>query len=168
MDNLITLIIVIVTIVSVISNIRKQQRNKSPQAKPKKQQEGLFAKLSAALSEMQQQMEAGAAKRTSAKTPWDQLMDAAGGGRVQTEPVDASLEDLILEEDTPQPQRAKPASRIATARRAEKRKAPTEPEPMARRRPPHYPTGRNRLRKAIVWSEILAPPVALREDHLER
>ena len=30
--------------------------------------------------------------------------------------------------------------------------------------PPYFDTGKSELRKAVIWSEILAPPLALREE----
>ncbi len=174
MDNLVTIIILIFIVTSFLR--RKAAALKKPDPKKKKKKPGLLDSLSNLKTMLEE-----AAETHQAKT--EPAGDAGRKGRTipaaeffRKKPVD-SLEGLeafagdldalpdFVEEVVPPP--APPVRKRPPARKARKAKAPP-PRP---ERPEEEKTslpdtgfGLNELQKAIVWSEILGPPIALRKD----
>jgi hypothetical protein len=167
MDNIITLIFIIIAVVSAISKVKAKQKTKSG-ARPAAGNE-LGSKLKAFFAEIQQRIEAQTPGGPSGASRWDALRQAQDPSEKSYE---ISLEDLKLEEARPpKAQAKKPPARPArvspqpaAAQPAGPASAPCEPELVAAKSAqcPEF------LRRAIVWSEILGPPVALRDDPRKR
>lgn len=156
-ENLIWVLIFLVYIVSVI--IKKARAgSKDGKAGATQSRSGWRAKLDKYLSRIKQEMEASKKEGPGAETVWEELMQS--------------------EEDALEPAREK-ASPVATKSVIEKATSPktnpvikkvaaesTVPTAYAKEAQPNYLSyGIQDLRKAVVWSEILAPPLALRENH---
>ncbi len=172
MENILALIVIIITIVSAVN---KARRKRKPEQSAKAAAPGdLAAKLKVFFNEVQEKFDAQSRKSTPGASPWGQLMpDESTPG--QPEHYDMSLEDLVLEEETaPAEADKKPPARAArkstkqkkppVSEKSSKERVEKKPEPPKEMPPPAYAT----LRRAIVWSEILGPPVALRDDPRQR
>jgi hypothetical protein len=161
MDNLFTLIAIIIVVVSVVRKIKAQQKSPSGATAPGG---GWITKLNAFLADIQRKMEQQPSGRATGASGWDQLLD--GGSQAN------SLEDLEFEEEEIPP--SPPPMPIVTPSRAYKNRSdnqqiiPAGPRRSARcsEKQPLLRVARNRaaLRKAVVWSEILGPPVALKNS----
>lgn len=165
MDNIITLIIIIIAVVSAISRIRTKQKPKSG-AKPAASSE-LGTKLKAFFAEIQQKLEEQSPKSPSGAARWDALRNAG-----QAQDYELPIEDLDLEEEEP------PAAPVT---KPPVRPAGDRPKPVAAQAVDSAPEPcapgllavkgapcPEFLRKAVVWSEILGPPKALRSAPWER
>ncbi len=156
MENLITLFIIVITIISVVNQIKSKTQ-------PKTKKEGLITRLNNYLTDLQRKLEQQARPHSSGEFEWDQLIEEEELVHTRED----SLEDLVLlEEKEPPP---KPARRKTDKprQRQTRKKVPVEIAPSHRRPPLQARLGktarnRSRLRRAIVWSEILGPPVGLR------
>jgi hypothetical protein len=170
MENLITLIVFIIMIVSVVNKFRAKTK---PGGKPAKSG-GLMDKLNAILQEVQDNIEQQQRKDSGDPSGWDQVMDEDERPKVrQHYPEPDSLNDLMLEEELPPPPPTKTRPREHRMAGRERKKPVTaavkHPVPGRKKcRRPGISMRRARLRKAIIWSEILGPPVALRKRSGDR
>jgi hypothetical protein len=165
MDDIITLIIVIITVVSAVSRIRSKQKPKSG-TKPASRGE-LGTRLKAFFAEIQRSFEEQTSKTPSGASRWDRLQNARQAQAPAARSYELSPDDLELEEKRPKAAPArKPAVRPAAPRPKPDAAPPVHsaPAPCAHEPPavqgapcPEF------LRRAVVWSEILGPPVALRD-----
>jgi len=170
MDDIITLIIVIITVVSAVSKIRSKQKPKSG-TKPAPGGE-LGTRLKAFFAEIQRSFEEQAPKAPSGASRWEGLQNAGQAQAPSARSYELSPDDLELEEERPPAAPArKPHVRPAVTRPKPDAAppvscapAPCAPEPLAVKGAacPEF------LRRAVVWSEILGPPVALRNTPWER
>ena len=155
-ENLIWVLIFLVYIVSVI--IKKARAgSKDGKAGAAKSRSGWRAKLDKYLSRIKQEMEASKKEGPGADTVWKELMqteeDTMEPARKETSPV--ARESVIEKATSP---KTKPVFEKVAAES-------TIPAPYAKEAQPNYFSfGIQDLRKAVVWSEILAPPLALRDD----
>lgn len=175
MDNLITLIVIVIAVWSLLSKFKAKQKRRQG-ATPSKG--GWISKLNDFLTDIKRQIEQQSKDRnTGASTSeWDRLLN---GGEVTLPPSDEdekSPDDWVLEEAVkpPHPKKMPPAAPVR-ARAAQTDKIPIVP--VSQRREisqtgqPSYATmtvSRAELRKAVIWSEILGPPVALKGQHGDR
>lgn len=191
MEDLIPfLIFIIVGILSVVA--KSKARKKKKQGQPPKKGGDLITRLNAFLTDVQKRLEAQSQAGTpGAQSGWEQLLGRPRPGAARPLPgKEESLDDLVLEETDippappgPKPIRRhtmllvepekKPGRRLADAPRpaARARQTPTapapapQPEARATGSPPPAaaPKTRAGLRRAVVWSEIIGPPMALRD-----
>jgi hypothetical protein len=167
MDNFIPLIVILIFIVSIVSRIKSAQKPKAG-ARPAPPGD-LGTKLKAFFSEIQQKLEEQAPSGPSGPSRWERL-STAGQTRLSPPPGDEmALDDLELEyeeaQPTPLPVKKPPLRPAMTPTPPPEelprsgRPGPCTPESLdAREAPcPEF------LRRAVVWSEILGPPVALRD-----
>ncbi len=170
MDDIITLIVIVIAVVSAVSKIKSQQKEKSG-PKPAAGSE-LGTKLKAFFAEVQRSFEEQKTKAPSGASRWEQLQSA---GRTEETPArnyELTLEDLELEEEQPPPAPVKkPPVRPARARPRPAAGQPVHSAPAACKSEPLDQKAApcpEFLRRAVVWSEILGPPVALRDTPWER
>jgi hypothetical protein len=172
MDNFVTLIVVIIIIVSAISRIKTAQKPKAG-AKPAPPSD-LGSKLKAFFAEVQQRLEEQAPDGPSRASRWDGLSNADPTKSSSAPSYEMSLDDLELEyeeaQPTPEPVK-KPSLRPAMTPTRPQEKLPDSgrprlcaPEAMPAKAAPCPEF----LRRAVVWSEILGPPVALRDSSRQR
>ena len=167
MDNIVTLIVIFIVLGSIIRKFKGQQKAKQG-ATPS--DGGWLTKLKAALADFQRQIEQQSKDRTSGASGWDQLLDDGEEYSSQADLDEAALDDLVFEEaEAPlRPEKMPPAVPVrAQATRADKTQfVPGVPRRKALHasQPPYtsMAVSRAELRKAVIWSEILGPPVALR------
>jgi hypothetical protein len=173
MDNLITLVVVIIFVVSIISRIKAEQKQKNA-AKPTPPSD-LGSKLKTFFADIQRRMEEQAAGRPGGASRWDELSDAGQTGQLSPPDDEMSLEDLDLAPVKVQPASPKPVKKppprpaMTRSRPPEERPqgghpGPCKQEPM----PADAAPCPEFLRRAVVWSEILGPPVALRDSPWDR
>lgn len=133
---------------------------------------GWKQKLDQALAEIRREMEARTTVPPEEKTVWDQLMgDGAGEEAAGDEPAeDLDLGPLPKPEPAPAARRSRlerapetGAASVSDRRTAREAEPQPPPQPAYRRRRRRFSPQGMRLQDAVVWSEILAPPLALRE-----
>jgi hypothetical protein len=172
MDNFITLIVVIIFIVSAISRIKAAQKPKGG-AKPAPPNE-LGTKLKAFFAEIQKRLEEQAPNGSSGASHWDRLAKVDKSDQSPSPSYEMSLDDLELDDEEeiplPEPVKKQP-SRPVKVRAKPMGKRPIGggsrsyvPEPLSAQAAPCPEF----LRRAIVWSEILGPPAALRDSTWDR
>ena len=165
MDDIFTLIVVIIAIVSAVGKIKAKQKS-AEGARPAKPGE-LATKLKAFFAEIQRSFDIQTSKGASGASRWGRLMQRDNIGISSGQQYDISLEDLELEgEDAPAEPKAKPPQRSTRFETKPSEKQPAiRPPDLSVPQPVPAITARDRafLRKAVVWSEILGPPVALRD-----
>lgn len=167
MENLITLIFIIIAVLSLLGKIQPKKKTGTESSSSG----GWMERLNTYLRDMQNKIEQQANQNTSDASGWDELMDETDEADDLYDADEYSLKDLVLEEEKPQPrlavkkEPAAPSQVIAPARPSDQVTAPPEPSPQ-----PSHAMGsilaknRQDLRKAIIWSEILGPPVALKDQ----
>jgi len=168
MDNIVTLIVIFIVLGSIIRKFKAQQKAKQGATPP---DGGWLTKLKAALADLQRQIEQQSKGRTSGASAWDHLLDGGEPHSSQPDADEAALDDRVFEEaqTQPHPKKMPPAAPVrAQTIRSDK----TQGMPGVRRRkavhagqPSCAPMAVSRadLRKAVIWAEILGPPVALRD-----
>jgi hypothetical protein len=173
MDNFITLVVVIIFVVSIISRIKTAQKPKGG-AKPVPPSD-LGNKLKAFFADIQQKLEEQAADRAPGASRWDELSNAGGSRQLLQPNNEMSLDDLELEYVEEQPSTPKPAKKpplrpaMARSQPLEERPHSGHPGPCKREpMPAKTDPCPEFLRRAVVWSEILGPPVSLRDSRWER
>lgn len=170
MDTIITLIVIAIMVVSVISQIKAKQKAK-PGAKPSNTG-GWVAKLNTFIADIQKKIDEQSKESSPGLAEWRQLMDGGNAGISQTDVPDDSLGDLVFEEDdVPVLPEKKPPVRPVRAQAKPSDKKPVIPDapqrPALRARKTTLSTmagNRADLRRAVIWSEILGPPVALKDQ----
>lgn len=159
MDNIVTLIVIFIVLGSIVRKFKAQKKAKQGATPP---DGGWLTKLKAALADIQRQIEQQAKGRTSGASGWDQFLD--GGEPYSSQPdVDEALTQ-------PHPKKMPPAAPVrAQTIRSDK----TQVVPGIKRRKAVHAgqpscasmaVSRADLRKAVIWAEILGPPVALRDQ----
>ncbi|MCP4692562.1 MAG: hypothetical protein GY859_31245 [Desulfobacterales bacterium] len=167
LDNL---FLIIVFIVMVVSYIRKKAATvgRDKQKGPEKKKSGFFGavdKLKVLLEEAAEEQKAKMApggetgRKGRGFQPAELLREESGG---MDGGMDAFAEDLgALPDFVDDVSPPKPPVRKAPV----KKPPPARPAPAAAKSPlPDTGFAMNDLQKAIVWSEILGPPIALRKD----
>ncbi len=169
MDNIVTLIVIFIALWSIFSKIKAKQKTKRGATSLSG---GWVSKLNAFLTDLKNKIEQQAKESTTGASGWDQFLDDGEEYSSQADVDEAALEDLMFEEAEapPRPENMPPAVPVrAQATRADK----TQFVPGVPRRkglhagqPPctSITVSRAELRKAVIWSEILGPPVALRDQ----
>ncbi|MGD8836728.1 MAG: hypothetical protein PVJ19_17435 [Desulfobacteraceae bacterium] len=166
MDDIIKLIVIVIAILSLAGKFKAKQ-HKANRPKPQKTG-GWITKLNAYLEEMQKRVEQQAGP---SETPEQDDMDAPGISDKHTA-ADDELGDLELElvEEPEQPKTKKVPEAIKV-----RQGAPTEPQlapdtlqtarvRLSKRRRFKLPANPSDLRTAVIWSEIIGPPLALRDQ----
>ncbi|WDP90616.1 MAG: hypothetical protein HUN04_13295 [Desulfobacter sp.] len=170
-DDLITLILFLAFFVlpSILRGLGKKKKKPVRPKKAKKKRFPLFGKLGEALREFSRELERQAleAKRKA---------EAEKSGRVWEEMAEEEIE-IVLPEDRPAtvPAEKRAAEPYIAEPVASPRKKPAKPASAPAAAGPGaaaiegLPTfqgalPRNPLQQAVVWSEILGKPVALRDD----
>jgi len=174
MENIIPfLLFVIFGILSTIAKVKKDKKKKK--SANGRGREGLAVRIHAWLTDLQKRIETQSKKAPKGKFEWEQLMDRSQLKTTDTPPHDDTLEDIDLEpvKETPSPPKATPIE--APSQQHTPIEPSEKPDLMAveiprmtikaRRKttPSVLPTSRSDLRQAVVWSEILGPPIALRD-----
>jgi hypothetical protein len=184
MDDIIKFIVIVIAILSLVGKFKaKQHKTKRP--KPQKTG-GWITKLNAYLEEIQKSVEqqADPSKAPEQDDPEQDDMDAAAWRALMEKDTaaisakhsaDDELGDLELElvEEPEQPKTKKVPEAIKV-----RQDAPTEPQLVpdalqtALVRPPKrrrfkLPANPTDLRTAVIWSEIIGSPVALRDQRYD-
>ena len=169
MDNLFTLIIIIIAILSLFGKVKPKER--SPKTSKSKGRPSWLDKLNAFIEEAQKSQSSQAPEEDSdiGASQWRALMESETAGIPRHSSRETDLSDLELD-DVPEPTKARPASNAARARAGLPKREPVVADPPAvsvehQDSRLTLPNGRADLRRAIVWSEILGPPVALKDPH---
>lgn len=169
MDSIITFIVIIIMVVSIVSKLKAKPK----QGKAPARGGGLIDKLNAFLEQAQKNLEQQNRQNREASYEWDQLMEEEEPEQQVYYERDA-LEDLIIEEEPPPPPRIPPReprrARLERERKERPAAATMKTPPPARRGQQRkgIHMGRRQLRKAIIWSEIIGPPVGLRNSSNNR
>jgi len=167
MENLITLIFIIIAVLSVLGKIQPKKKTRADSEASK----GWLANLNTFLTDLQDKVEQQTNTNASNSSRWDELMDDEEAEDAYDED-EYSLKNLSLEQDKPQTISAKkemssPLVRDQARPMDREGAIPKEamsPELSATKKTGSTPANnRDDLRKAIIWSEILGPPVALRD-----
>jgi hypothetical protein len=169
MENIVTLILIFIALGSILRKFKAQKKTK-PGAPPPGG--GWVTRLNVFLTDLKNQIEQQTKESTTGPSGWDQLLDGDEGFSSPSDADEAGLDDLVFEEAQTPPHTKKmpPAApvRAQTSRSDKTRCVPGVP----RRKAVHacnpsdtsMATSRADLRKAVIWAEILAPPVALRDQ----
>lgn len=186
MEALIFLLVVIIIIIANIVSMQKKLKKSAPPGKPRKAS-GWKQNLKDLLAEMQREMQApsgrGENRSPAGRRPsgWEDLMPAGEAAEEMPEEAGPGPEPRVRQHPEPaRPTRGRtliesrsrqgwtPEARIGKT----ERRAPVPPlaPPAAtgrRRRRRRLPVSRKELRRAVVWYEILGPPMSLRDPERE-
>jgi hypothetical protein len=175
MEELIPFILfVIIGILSAIGKVKKdKKKRKSPKTRGR---QGLAVRIHAWLTDLQKRIEAQSKKAPKGTFDWKQLMEGS-----QLEPTDTIPHGDVLEEidlDTVK-ETPSPLPRVTPNKPSPPPHMPIQPSEKpdlmavdipqmtvkAKRKTilSVLPTSPSDLRQAVVWSEILGPPIALRD-----
>jgi hypothetical protein len=175
MENILAVIvIIIIAALSLIGEIRKKQRAKKG-ARPAGR--GWVQRLDAFLTDIQNRLEQRSKESATGAFDWNRLRGGGDGTRSRSDAQEAVTGELVFEETEPPPPLPKKqplavSARTQTVRSDETPSVPDAPQPMALHtgKPSYAATAVSRadLRKAVIWSEILGPPVALRNQLNDR
>ena len=174
MENLIPFILfVIVGILSAIGKMRKVKKKKNTDVRKPR---GLTGRIQAWLTDLRQRIETQSRKAPKGQFDWEQLIGRSGLKTAETTAHDDAFEDMDLDtvQETPSPRPN--ATPLVTPPPPHMPSQPPEKPDMMAVDPPRMsvkgrrktitnvlPTSRSDLRQAVVWSEILGPPIALRD-----
>jgi hypothetical protein len=169
MENIITLILIFIALWSILRKFKTRQKTK-PGAPPPGG--GWITRLNVFLTDLKNQIEQQTKESTTGASGWDQLLDGDEGFSSPSDADEAGLDDLVFEEAQTPPHTKKmpPAApvRAQTSRSSKTRCVPGVPRRKAVRacNPSDTSMAVNRadLRKAVIWAEILGPPMALRDQ----
>lgn len=169
MENIVTLIVIIIAVLSMFGKW-KAKRKKQPGATPLVG--GWATKLKALIADIQRQVEQQSKDRTNGASGWDQFLDDGEEFGSPSDVDEAALDDLVFEEaqTQPHPKKMPPAApvRAQTIRSDKTQVVPgvTRRKAVHAGQPSCAPMAVSRadLRKAVIWAEILGPPVALRDQ----
>lgn len=169
MENIFTLIVIIIAVLSVFSKLKVKQKTQPGGA--------WVTKLRAFLTDIQRKIEQQSKDRTAGASGWDRLLDSGETFRSPSDADEEALDDQVLVEAKTQPpakrmppeapvriQQTSPSDTTQLVRAAQRRKALQT----GKRSPTFMAAGRADLRKAVIWSEILGPPMALRDQRSGR
>ena len=173
MENMLTPILIFIALWSIFRKFKAHQK-----AKPGATSKGgnWIARLNDFLAEAQKKIEQQSKDRTSGASGWDQLLDGDEPYRSQPDADEAALDDLVFEgvQTQPHPKKMPPAAtvRAQTIRSNKNQVVPSVTRGKAAHagQPSCAPMAVSRadLRKAVIWAEILGPPVALRDQRSGR
>jgi hypothetical protein len=168
MENLFPLIFIVIALLSIIGKLKKRPR--APETKAS--EVGWIQKLNALLADVQQRLQQPPQDGASGQSPWERLLKGADLSGSQPDGPAARDVEPVADAVTgsPRPARNRPMApvRATVAARMDK----TAPVVTAVRTPAAaFAKGsvsslrgrRADLRNAVVWSEILGPPVALKD-----
>jgi hypothetical protein len=164
MENIFTLIVIIIAVLSVFSKLKGKQKTQPGGA--------WVTKLRTFLTDIQRKIEQQSKDHTAGASGWDQLLDSSETFKSPSDADEAAPDDQVLVEAETQP----PAKRMPPEAPVRIQKTlpsdTTQLVPAAQRRKALHAgkrshtfraAGRADLRKAVIWSEILGPPIALRD-----
>ncbi|MBT8338455.1 MAG: hypothetical protein HKP58_05090 [Desulfatitalea sp.] len=161
MEDLIPIIFfIIISVISVLSKVASKKKKKGDDRAPAR---GLLAgKLNAFFSDIQRKLDEQAKQGDTGAMEWRRLMEDSVESISREDSQEDSLEGIVLQADDPALQ--PPPTPLVPHR--EKRR-PTPPTPPAAAKPqrsemPALAFDRGDLQRAIIFSEIIGPPLALR------
>ena len=167
MEDLITILLFLgITVFTIIRKVSSKQKagNKAKSTAPPKQGSLAF-KINEFIAKVQERIEAETGQGPSTSAQWRELMD---DGMVSLQKPE-TLEDLIVEEIVEPPTQPKRSTtRIPSTPR--RKMSPVEPPSVpvtasqATLQANQLPRNSSDLRKAVVWAEIIGPPVALKDS----
>ena len=169
MENMLTPILIFIALWSIFRKFKAQQKAKQGATPP---DGGWLTTLKAFLADIQRQIEQQSKDRTTGASGWDQLLDGGEPYSSQPDADEAALDDLVFEEAQTQPRAKKmPPATPVMAQTIRLDKTQVAPG-VTRRKAAHagqpscapMAVSRADLRKAVIWAEILGPPVALRDQ----
>ena len=166
MDNIITLILILIALWSIFSKFKAQQKNKQGATS---KGGNWITRLNAFLTDIQRKIEQQSKDRTTGASGWDQFLDDGEEFGSPSDVDEAALDDLVFEEaqTPPHPKKMPPAAPVrAQTIRSDNVPGVKRRKAVHARQPSCAPMAVSRadLRKAVIWAEILAPPVALRDQ----
>lgn len=175
MEDLIAfLFFIIVGIFSVLGKVKKKQKEK--QRANARGRGGLTGWLHAWLIDLQKRIETQSKKRPKGSFDWEQITGESQQEQTPTIPFDDASELMGLDvageivSPLPKAQALAPSPRLRMPEKPQGQAVDTPQMPQIVRRKP-MPSmllmNRSRLRQAVVWSEILGPPIALRDPFRE-
>ena len=174
MENIIALIVIIIAVSSIFRKLNAKRKINQGAAPPG---DSWVTKLNAFLIDIQRKIEEQSKNRTAGASGWDQLLDGGEGFSSPSNADEATLNDLVFEEvgTPPQTKEMPPAAPVSTLT-TRSDKAQFVPGDIPRRRvvhagKPSYTSmagSRADLRMAVIWTEILGPPIALRDQFGDR
>lgn len=169
MDNIVTLILIFIALGLIPRIIKAQQKTKQGATS---KGGNWITRLNAFLADIQRKIEQQSKDRTRGASGWDQLLRGGEPYSSQPDADEAALDDLMFEEaqTQPHPKKMPPAApvRAQTIRSDKTQAVPgvTRRKAVHAGQPSCAPMAVSRadLRKAVIWAEILGPPVALRDQ----
>jgi hypothetical protein len=182
MEDLITIFIFLaIAAISIFQKVRRNKKKAAEKAGPPKAPKpgSLTYMINDFFSKIQERIEVESNRGPSSTEDWRQLMDDGSVAVTDQE----TLEDIVLDDDifddvyVPETKLKTAKPQIKSSREIEPPKQRSQVNaPMAptdSRKPMHQsnrilPRGRMGLRKAVIWAEIIGPPVALRDKHPDR
>lgn len=171
MENLFPLFFIVIVLLSIIGKIKKRPR---PPKATKATEPGWIQKLNAMLAEIQERLQQSPQGGASGPSAWERLLKGADLSGSQPDGQSETRDDVVVETVKPvlRPAGARPVApeRAPTTRRDKTAPIaaapPTQVGPVAKGSIPTLPRSRADLRQAVIWSEILGPPVALKDKPL--
>jgi len=170
MENIFTLIVIIIAVLSVFSKLKGKQKTQPGSA--------WVTKLRAFLTDTQKKIQQQSKDHTAGASGWDRLLDSGETFRSPSDADEAALDDQVLIEAETQPpvKRMPPEAPVRIQQTSPADTTQLVPAAVQRRKALHagkrshtfIAAGRADLRKAVIWSEILGPPMALRDRHSGR
>lgn len=173
------LLFIIVGVLSVIGKVKKGKKKK--QSAKVLGREGLAARIHTWLADLQKRIETQSQKAPKGTLDWEQLIDRSQSESTHPVPYDDALEDIDFDAAKETPSPLPKTTPITTPPQPRTPVQPSEKPTMmavetprmtikANRQPipTVLPKDRAGLRQAVIWSEILGPPIALRDpfrDH---
>ncbi len=172
MEDVIMLVVfvIIITASSIFSKLKaklKKEQAAAPLAG------GWTAKINALINAIARQIEQQGADRNTGVSGRDQMLDSGETFNSTSDADEESADDWMVEEEDTQPRlkRRSPASPVR-AHTIESDKTQFVPDGPLRQAlhagkssRTFMAASRADLRNAVIWSEILGPPVALRDEH---
>ena len=169
MENIVTLILIFIALWLISRKFKAQQKTKQGATS---KGGNWITRLNAFLADIQRKIEQQSKDRTTGASGWDQFLDDGEEFGSPSDADEAALDDLVFEEaqTPPHPKKMPPALPV---------RARTTPSDNTRFDPgvqrckalhagkpscASMAASRAELRKAVIWSEILGPPVALRDQ----
>jgi len=172
MENMFTPILIFIVLWSIFRKLKAQQKAKSGATS---KGGNWITRLNDFLADIQRKIEQQSKDRTTGASGWDQFLDDGEEFGSPSDVDEAALDDLVFEEAQAQPHLKKMAP-VAHVRAQTIRSDKTQVVPggVTRRKAVHagqpscapMAVSRADLRKAVIWAEILGPPVALRDQRV--
>jgi hypothetical protein len=169
MENIVTLIVIIIAVLSIFSKLKVKQKTQPGGA--------WITKLRVFLTDIQRKIEQQSKDHTAGASGWDRLLDSGETFRSPSDTDEEAPDDQVLVEVETQPATKRMSPEASVRIQQNSPSDTTQLVPAAQRRkalhagkPSHtfMAVDRSDLRKAVIWSEILGPPMALRDQHKGR